>query len=107
MEKTMIELTDETFKSTVAEGVTVVDVWAEWCGPCRALAPTMEQLANELDGKATVAKLNTEDGPETCAELTVRTIPQVLVFKDGELKVSSMGRNAKDIMKDVEPLLDE
>ncbi|HSJ25353.1 MAG TPA: thioredoxin [Longimicrobiales bacterium] len=79
------ELTDATFASQVqaGAGLTVVDFWAPWCGPCRFVAPVIEELAQEYDGRVTFSKLNVDDAPQTAAEYGIRSIPTIGIFKDG------------------------
>jgi thioredoxin 1 len=80
-------VTDADFASAVEQqqGLTVVDFWATWCGPCRMIAPILEQLANEYEGKLTVAKLDVDANPRSAARFGVRSIPTLLFFKDGKL----------------------
>lgn len=75
-------LNDDNFKQVIANGVTIVDFYADWCGPCRMIAPIFEELANEWEGKATVAKLNIEDSQKITASLGITSIPTIIVFKD-------------------------
>jgi thioredoxin 1 len=77
-------LTEGTFKEQVASGVTLVDFWAEWCGPCKMLAPTVDELAKEYDGKATIAKVDIDSEGGLAQEYGVSSIPTVLVIKDGQ-----------------------
>jgi thioredoxin 1 len=83
--------TDADFGESVKSGLVLVDFWAEWCAPCRRLAPTVDQLAEEYNGKLTVAKLNIEDNQVTPQNFMVKAIPTLLLFKDGDLKESVMG----------------
>jgi thioredoxin 1 len=83
--------TDADFGDSVKQGLVLVDFWAEWCAPCRRLAPTVDQLAEEYNGKLTVAKLNIEENPLTPPNFMIRGIPTLLLFKDGELKESVVG----------------
>ncbi len=77
-------LDDENFQKTIAQGVTLVDFYADWCGPCRRIAPVIEELATELSGKITVAKLDIEKAQQTTATFQVMSIPTIIVFKDGK-----------------------
>ena len=89
-------LTDGTFDDEIKQGVVLVDLWAEWCGPCRRLAPAVDALASEYDGRATVAKLNIDENPNTPAEYRVMGIPTLLVFKNGELADTLVGLKPKE-----------
>jgi thioredoxin 1 len=81
-----IPVTDQTFDEKVinADQLTLVDFWAEWCGPCKMIAPVLDELANELDGQLTITKLNVDENPDTAGAYGVMSIPTLLVFKDGE-----------------------
>jgi thioredoxin len=87
---------DGDFEQQVKEGVVLVDFWAEWCAPCRRLAPTVDQLAEQYDGRVTVAKVNIDDNPVTPNRFFVRGIPTLLLFKDGDLKETIVGLQGKD-----------
>ncbi len=89
-----IELTAENF-NVAKEGVALVDFWAPWCGPCRMLAPVIDELAEEFDGKAKICKVNTDEVQDLAVEYGVRSIPTLLFFKDGEIKETLIGAQSK------------
>lgn len=78
------ELTESSFDATVGSGVSLIDFWAEWCGPCKMIAPTIDQLAQEYDGKATVAKINVDNEMGLAQKFNVASIPTLIVMKDGK-----------------------
>ncbi|WP_148571484.1 thioredoxin, partial [Aliarcobacter cryaerophilus] len=80
-----IELNQTNMEETIKEGVVLVDFWAPWCGPCRMLAPAIDQLAQEFEGKAKICKVNTEAEPDLTAKYEIRSIPTILYFKDGKI----------------------
>ena len=84
--KNVVEITDETFSEvTGQEGLSMVDFWAVWCGPCRMVAPIVEQLADEYAGKVTVGKLDVDNNQRSAAQFNVRSIPTILFFKGGQV----------------------
>src|SRR5918995_4503717 len=87
--------TDADFDQSTKTGVVLVDFWAEWCAPCRRLAPTVDQLADEYNGRLTVAKVNIDENPMTPNRFFIRGIPTLLLFKNGELKETVVGLAAK------------
>ena len=89
------ELTKTDFDATIESGVVLVDFWAPWCGPCRSLAPILEEAAKELDGRATIAKVNTDENPELAQKFGVSSIPFMVVFKDGQLVDQTIGVKPK------------
>ncbi len=82
----IVQVSDADFEQKVVngQGLTVVDFWAEWCAPCRIIAPILEELAQEYAGKVTIAKLNVDENPQTAARFGIRSIPTLLFFKGGE-----------------------
>ena len=92
-----ITATDANFKSEVLESdkPVLVDFWAEWCGPCKMIAPALEQLAEEFDGKAKIVKLNVDDHPAIAGEYGIRSIPTLLFFRDGKVVEQLVGAAPK------------
>ena len=95
--------TDSNFDETVLKsgGPVLVDFWAEWCGPCKRLAPTVASLATDYAGKVTVGKLNVDDNPNTASKFQIRGIPTLLLFKGGQVVESVVGLAQKDDLKKV------
>ena len=81
----VLYLNDENFDAETAEGIVLVDFWAEWCGPCKMLSPILDQIAEEIDGKAKVVKINAEESMNLAKRFSVRSIPALYVMKDGEI----------------------
>src|SRR6476469_1643776 len=95
-------ITDGNFDQTIGGGKPVlVDFWAEWCGPCRRLAPTVEELAGDYDGKVVVGKLNVDENPNSASKFSIRGIPTLLLFKGGEVVEQVVGLADKDSLKKV------
>lgn len=95
-----VELTKDNFDAVVKDGVTMVDFWAPWCGPCRMIAPIIEELAEDFDGKATIAKVNTDEQQDISVKYGIRSIPAILFFKDGEVVDQMIGAASKDAFKE-------
>lgn len=97
-----IELTDASFEAEVLSAATpvLVDFWAPWCGPCRMMAPTIEQLAKELDGKVKVAKMNVDENNKFAQQFGIMSIPTFLIFKGGKVVEQMVGVVEKEDMKD-------
>ncbi len=100
-------LTSETFDDQVAaETPTLVDFWAEWCAPCRAISPILEEIATEYDSKLRVVKLNADEHPDVVRKLGVMSIPTLILFANGEEKTRIVGARAKQqLLKDIDPHL--
>ena len=94
----LIHFTDDSFENEVLkyEGVALVDFWAPWCGPCQALGPVIEEIANEYEGKAKVGKVNVDEERSTAERYMVMSIPTVLVIKNGELVDTLVGLRPKE-----------
>ena len=101
-----VDFKDSSFKEDVLDSdkPVLVDFWAEWCGPCKMLTPTINELADEYMGKAIVGKLNVDENPTIAAEYGIRSIPSLLFFKDGKVQKQIMGAVAKS---DIAEALDE
>jgi len=105
----VMEVTDETFEQEVeqAEGVAMVDFWAAWCGPCRLVGPIVEELAEEYAGQVKVAKLDVDASQRTAMKFGIRSIPSILIFKDGELVDAVVGAVPKQHLEEkLKPHLD-
>jgi thioredoxin 1 len=98
MGKTM-ELTDSNFDQVIkSDKPVLVDFWAEWCGPCKMIGPVVEELAGDYEGKAVVAKLNVDENPQVTARFGVRSIPTLLVFKNGQIVDKQIGAVPKSVL---------
>ncbi len=86
-------VTDDSFQTDVIDSQTpvIVDFWAQWCGPCLQIAPLLEEIATEMAGKVTVAKVNVDENPQTPSQYGVRGIPTLIVFKDGQVAGTKVG----------------
>jgi thioredoxin 1 len=91
------KITDATFKQEVLESSlpVVVDFWAEWCGPCRMIAPALEEIATELKDKVKIVKLNIDENPTVASNLGIRSIPTLIIFKDGKAAAQKVGAAPK------------
>ena len=94
---TLINITDEEFEDSILKnsGVCLVDFWAEWCGPCKQIGPTLEEISDEMADQVSIAKHNIDNEPNTPTKYGVRGIPTMLLFKDGELKATKVGATPK------------
>ena len=97
MSDKIISLSDEKFEADVinASGPVLVDFWAEWCGPCKMIAPILTEIADEFDGKVTVGKLNVDENNETPPKYGIRGIPTLLLFKNGAVAATKVGALSK------------
>ena len=97
MSDAIVHVTDSSFDSEVLQSdkPVLVDFWAEWCGPCRMIAPTIEQLAKEFEGRAKVAKVDVDSNPNAAASMGVRGIPALFIFKDGQVISNRAGAAPK------------
>ena len=101
MSANITNLDATSFKTAIASATpTLVDFWAPWCGPCKAIAPILEELATELAGKVQITKLNVDDNDAVSAEYGVRAIPTMLLFKNGQLVETLVGLMSKAALKD-------
>lgn len=97
MSDKIIHVTDANFQSEVIDSdlPVLVDYWAEWCGPCKSIAPTLEEIAIEYDGKVKVVKLNVDDNPNTPPKYSIRGIPTLMIFKNGDVEATKVGAVSK------------
>lgn len=102
MSESVLHVTDGEFNETVlkASGPVLVDYWAEWCGPCRMIAPVLDEIAKEYAGRLAVVKLNIDENPQTPQHYGVRGIPTLMLFKDGEVEATKVGALTKSQLAD-------
>jgi thioredoxin 1 len=93
----IVHVTDDNFESEVLQSAepVLVDYWAEWCGPCKMIAPVLDEIAGEYDGRVKIAKLNIDDNPNTPPRYGIRGIPTLMLFKDGEVEATKVGAVSK------------
>ena len=95
------EVTEQDFQSTVDRGVTLVDFWAEWCGPCRMVTPVLEELQGELGDSAQIVKLNVDENPNIAQQFGISGIPTMLLFKDGQVVDKLVGASSINTYRDL------
>lgn len=96
----IVEVTDQNFSDEVKSGTVLVDFWAPWCGPCKMIAPVLEELDNEIGDQLKIAKLNVDNNPEAAGRLGVMSIPTLMVFKDGEMVSKMVGFQPKEQLRE-------
>ena len=102
MSKNIVHISDDSFEDEVlkSEGPVLIDYWAEWCGPCKMIAPILEELADEYGDKLKVAKLNIDENPETPPKYGIRGIPTLMLFKNGNVEATKVGAVSKSQLAD-------
>ena len=101
---TVEQISDDEFNQKVLEGSkdkpVLVDFWAEWCGPCKAIAPILDNLASEMGDKISIKKINIDENPNTAQEFNIRSIPALMIFKNGKLEAEMMGQVPKSQLEE-------
>ena len=96
-----VVLTELNFETTIAKGVTLVDFWAEWCGPCQAMLPVLESFSDEVEGKMTVWKINVDECPNIASKFRIMSIPTLILFQDGQAKEMLVGAQPKQKLQEI------
>ena len=97
----IVNVSDQSFNTEIGQGTVVVDFWAPWCGPCKMLAPILDELSAELGDDVKIAKLNVDENPETASRFGVMSIPTLIFFKDGQPVDKVVGLNSKESLKNI------
>ena len=99
---TVLNTTDKNFKNDVLASAkpVLVDFWAEWCGPCKAIAPALDEISNEMSETIIVAKINIDENPDTAQEFNIRSIPALMIFKNGKIEAEMMGQVPKSQLEE-------
>ena len=92
------ELTDSDFDSVISQGVTLVDFWAPWCGPCRMQGPIVEKIAPAFTGRAVIAKVNVDEASESASKFGIRSIPTIIIFKHGKVVEQFIGLQTEAVL---------
>ena len=102
MSSKIVHISDESFGEEVlnASGPVLIDYWAEWCGPCKMIAPILDELSEEYDGRVKIVKLNIDDNPETPPKYGIRGIPTLMLFKNGNVEATKVGAVSKSQLAD-------
>lgn len=94
-----LDVTKATFDQTISQGVTLIDFWAPWCGPCKMQGPIIDELSEELKGKANIGKVNVDNEPELASQFGVMSIPTLILFKDGQPVDKLVGLQSKAVLQ--------
>jgi len=94
----VLHFTDQSFKKNISKGITLVDFWAPWCAPCRMVAPVVAELAEEYKGQVNIGKLNVDEQKKTASEFGIRSIPTIMLFKDGKVVKQFVGVKSKSAL---------
>ncbi|NLY79310.1 MAG: thioredoxin [Lysinibacillus sp.] len=96
----IVHATDQNFSQEIASGLVLVDFWATWCGPCKMIAPVLEEIDAEMSSEVKIVKVDVDNNPATAAEYQIMSIPSLLLFKDGELVAKTVGFQPKEALVD-------